>query len=400
MVEKNRVFITSIGIITPMGAGYTETSEALNSDRTGLGEIMSFDASAFPSRLAAEARENGKVVQSEHSTDRREIFFEKAFSQLPLTEIFSCYEQEERVLSIGTGIEYFDLPGYVSNSDRSENYWGKYSSNFLSFIEARAENALMNKTPVVNLSACVASSQAMGYAFRMVKRNPEKLVVAGGVDSMLNPLHYMGFYKLGALSTWEGPAEKSCKPFDRDRCGLVLGEGAALYTFESERNCRGREILAEITGYSSTMDAYMATAPQPEGKYLALAALNAIKESGISPDDIDCIHAHGTGTLKNDITECKAIKVIFGDRYSRIPVFSMKSRIGHLIGSCGAAEFSGIIYSLLNQIVPQTVNFENKDDEIDLNVLKEPLETKIKYILKLNAAFGGQNTAIVVKKYE
>jgi 3-oxoacyl-[acyl-carrier-protein] synthase II len=234
----------------------------------------------------------------------------------------------------------------------------------------------------------------------MIQSGSQKAIVTGGVDSMLNHLHFMGFYKLGALSSWQGEASQSCRPFDALRSGLVLGEGCALFLLENEKNAKKENILAEITGYSSTMDAFMVTDPVPDGKYLAQAALEAIAKSNIEPQDIDCVHAHGTGTIKNDTAECNALKLIFGASYTQVPVFSLKAQVGHLIGACGAIEVGGVLYSIKEQVVPPTLNFEYPDPDIPLKVLTRPLKKEIKYVLKLNAAFGGQNTALVIKKYE
>jgi 3-oxoacyl-(acyl-carrier-protein) synthase len=247
----------------------------------------------------------------------------------------------------------------------------------------------------------VASNHAIGLSFRILKQSKEKIIITGGVDSMLNPLHYMGFYKLGALSNWTGNPENACRPFDKNRCGLVLGEGAAVLLLQHYEEADPENILAEIVGYRSSMDAYTITDPQPDGTFLAKAAINAVSEAGITPNEIDCVHLHGTGTLKNALTEANAMKLIFGDRYPEIPVFSLKGQVGHLIAACGAMEMLGVIYSLQRQQVPPTINFEEPDPEVPLRVITEQsLDMKIKHILKLNSAFGGQNAAFVLKKLE
>jgi 3-oxoacyl-(acyl-carrier-protein) synthase len=210
----------------------------------------------------------------------------------------------------------------------------------------------------------------------------------------------MGFYKLGALSNHAGNAEDACKPFDKDRKGLVIGEGGIAILLETEATAQKDRILAEIVGYASSLDSYQITDPVPTGEFLAKAALQAIAEAGISPADIDCVHMHETGTVKNALAESAAMKLIFGERLSEIPVYSMKGQVGHLIGACGAIEMIGVVYSILNQKVPHTVNFVTPDPEVPLRVVQnKALDWKINYVLKLNAAFGGQNTALVIKKY-
>jgi 3-oxoacyl-[acyl-carrier-protein] synthase II len=181
----------------------------------------------------------------------------------------------------------------------------------------------------------------------------------------------------------------------------VLGEGAALFTIQHEEAAAAGSIMGEIAGYASTMDAHMVTDPDPSGKALAEAAFIAMAEAKVSADDIDCLHLHGTGTLKNDPAEAAAIKRIFPERYREIPVYSMKGQVGHLIAGCGAMEMVGVLYSLKTQSVPPTANFQEPDPDVPLRVvIGSPLRVKIRNILKLNAAFGGQNTALVVKQYE
>jgi 3-oxoacyl-[acyl-carrier-protein] synthase II len=234
----------------------------------------------------------------------------------------------------------------------------------------------------------------------MLQRLAGKVVVTGGADSMLNPLSYMGFYKLGAFSQWKGDPGRSCRPFDKNRCGLVIGEGAAAFLMQRLEDADPTTIEAEIAGYASTMDSYMITDPQPEGTALARAALEAIEAAGITPEEIDCAHLHETGTLKNAPAEAKAMQKIFGKRFSEIPVYSLKGQTGHLIGACGAIEVVAAIHSLRTQKVLPTVNFEEADDEVPLRIIRDgPLHHNIEYILKLSSAFGGQNAALVLKRY-
>jgi 3-oxoacyl-[acyl-carrier-protein] synthase II len=398
----NRVVITGAGIVSPIGSDFMETISNIESGKKGIGLIGNFNTDGYPVLYGAEVKENGKTF-SNPGIDRKEIFLNKVLEEIsgnnpPLGN----YLPPERILNIGMGIDYFNIEGYSESPEYLNNNWQKYSHNTNFITRKIAERYSILGGYNVNVSACVASSQSIGFSYRMIKNSDEKkIVITGGVDSMLNPLHYMGFHKLGALSDWNGNPEEACRPFDKKRCGLVLGEGAAIFTLEDLKNASQEKILAEIAGYGSTMDAYMVTDPEPEGKMLAKAAALAIGEAGITPDDIDCVHCHGTGTLKNDPAESKALYLIFGERYKNIPVFSLKAQVGHLIAACGAMEMAGVLYSILHQAVPVTANYEFPDPDVPLFVVKDkPLLMNIKYVLKLNAAFGGQNTAIVVKKYE
>lgn len=394
-----RVVITGMGAISPIGTTVNEFMQSITAGRQGIGHICNFSTDHFPSTLGAEVKLDENDVKI--ALDRKIFFLEKALNELLIdNSTFQNYSPNNRILNIGSGLDYFDLSDYVNSSDRKLNQWHQYSKNSYYAIEKLAQKYQIQGGFNVNVSACVASSQSLGLSFRMLKQNRQKIIVSGGTDSMLNPLHYMGFYKLGALSNWEGRPQASCRPFDKNRCGLVLGEGTAVFLLQNAREAFTDDIIVEIVGYSSTMDAYLITDPQPEGFLLAKAAQQAIQEADITPNDIDCVHLHGTGTPKNDPAEANAMKLIFGDRTEEIPVFSLKGQVGHLIAACGALEMLGIIYSLQTQQVPPTINFTDPDPKVPLRVVTgEPLKMPINYVLKLNAAFGGQNTAFVVKRY-
>jgi 3-oxoacyl-[acyl-carrier-protein] synthase II len=394
----NRVYITGMSIVSPIGTGVEEFFRGIDEKRHGIDTITCFNTENYPVSLGAEARINGKIIESASDVDRRVVINNYAFYELLKNDPLSEYSPKERMIIVGSGVDFFKLKEYSESEDAKAHEWHSYSNNSCSMYKACAASMQCEGGTIVNVAACVASSQALGLSYRVLRQSQKKIIISGGCDSMLNPMHYMGFYKLGALSDWKGDPRKGCRPFDKDRCGVVMGEGAAYYTMENSDGIGSTKPIVEIAGYSSTVDAYLVTDPEPEGTHLSRAALQAIHDAGITPDDIDCVHAHGTGTRKNDTAECKAMKKIFGGRYRDVPVFSLKGQVGHLIGACGAIETAAVIYSLQKQIVPATVNFETDDPDVGLYVLKEPLKKNIRYILKLNAAFGGQNTAIVFKR--
>lgn len=394
-----RVCITGAGVVAPIGTGLEEFFLGLHEASRGVARIRSFDTRFFPTSLGGEARANGAVQMTDSRIDRKALFFRTAVSQLPRDHITGRYMPVDRVLHAGAGIDYFDLPGYVE--ERSVGNWRTFNYRAHAIADEIARELDIEGGRFVNVSACVASTQAMGLALRVVRNAPGKMVITGGYDSMLSHLHYMGFFSLGALSTWDGEPSAACRPFDRDRRGLVIGEGAAAFLLESEDRAEREHILAEFAGYGSTMDAYMVTDPEPNGAQLAKAALDAIRDAGVTPDDIDTVDMHGTGTIKNGLAETKAIEIIFPKRFREIPVFALKGQMGHLIGACGAVEVLGVIDTLKHQRVLPSVNCDEPDPEIPLRIVRgEPLQMKIRHILKLNAAFGGQNTAMVFRKYE
>jgi 3-oxoacyl-[acyl-carrier-protein] synthase II len=398
----SRVVITGIGVNSPIGCSLEEALNNIETGFKGISTIRNFSTECFPCSLGAEVKSAGNVMLTTPDVDRKSIFIQNSIQELiGKNDFLHRYTPSELMINIGAGIDHFDLESYVDSGDYLAERWEGHCKRAIDTIQKIAEKYSIQGGHYVNVSACVASTQAIGNSFRLLRKNGNSAIISGGFDSMLSHLHYMGFYKLGALSEYNGNAEDACKPFDKKRSGLVIGEGGIAILLESVDRAPQEKIIAEIVGYSSTLDAFQVTDPEPNGNALAQAAKNAIADAGILPEDIDCVHMHETGTIKNALAETNALKQIFGNRFKEIPVYSMKGQIGHLIGACGAMEFLGVVYSIKNQKVPPTVNFETPDPEVPLNVIKGvALEMDIKYILKINAAFGGQNTALVIKKYD
>jgi 3-oxoacyl-[acyl-carrier-protein] synthase II len=391
-----RVVITGAGVVSPLGSGKAEFFAGLHASDCGVDLIRAFDTRFFPSAFGAEARAKGAVIPSDTTRDRKAMFMQSALEELFRESAITVYPPHKRFLHLGTGIDYFDFPGYVTRPANAR--WHHYSARSSQAVAKLAHKHQCAGGHGANVSACVASTQAMGWALRKLRREPDKAIITGGFDSMLSHLHYMGFYHLGALSDWGGAPAGACRPFDRNRCGLVIGEGAIAYLFESEQQADPQRILCEVAGYASTMDAYMVTDPEPSGRMLAEAACRAIADAGITPQEIDYLDLHGTGTVKNALAEVKALELVFGERYQEIPAFALKGQIGHLIGACGAMEILGAIDALHKQRLLPSINCEEPDPELPINlVLDKPLPLEIQYVLKLNAAFGGQNTALVLK---
>lgn len=255
----------------------------------------------------------------------------------------------------------------------------------------------------INCSACAASTQAIGHSFHKIRRGDLDVFLCGGFDSMLNPLGLGGFSLLGALSTKNELKEKACRPFDRRRTGTVLGEGAGMLVLEELSSALSRKanIYGEITGYASSLDAYRATDPEPEGKGMQQAMQGALNDAGITPDAIEHINAHGTATIKNDLIEAKSIKNLFKNRTTKIPINATKSMTGHLIAAAGAVEtISSLTGFIFNKIHP-TLDFESSDPECDLDqVSGQARSWQGNYILKNSFGFGEQNACLVLKRFE
>ena len=394
----NRVVITALGVASPIGTGRSEFFSALQSGSRGTGHVRNFDTRFFPVDFGAEVHAGGEVVASATAIDRKALFLRTALDELYKQPGIHRYAAADRHLYLGAGIDYFDFPGYVGKSGASS--WTDFSQRASAVVDELAREYDIAGRHCANVAACVASTQALGLALRVLRQADNLAIVSGGFDSMLSHLHYMGFYNLGALSNWQGEAGEACRPFDKRRCGLVIGEGAAAFLLESATRAEPGSILGELAGYASSMDAYMVTDPEPTGRCLADAALAAIRDAGITPDAIDVVDMHGTGTIKNALAEMNAMRLIFPERYREVPVFTLKGQIGHLIGACGAMELLGVIDMLKFQRVLPSINCDEPDPELPLNIVRgEPLPLKIDYVLKLNAAFGGQNTALVIKRH-
>lgn len=396
------IVITGVGVKSPLGCSFEECMKTLEAGTRCVSEIENFDTTGFTQKAAGEVRLNGRVIKTPKEIDRKAYFLNKCVQDLKeRTRATERFSPAEIVFNTGGGVDYVDIDTYYRTRQFTLPAGSKLSSHYKSKAlteEIALKNGFLGGVNIF-MASCAASSQAIGTSFRMVRSGFRKAAVTGGSDSMINYINYIGFQQLGAMSSCTN-APYACKPFDRRRDGTVLGEGSIVYFIEDSNTAIREEILAEIVGYASTMDAYAVTDPDPEGRSLAEAISMAINDAGINPDIVDCVHLHGTGTPKNAPAEYSALKLVFGERAGTIPVYSMKGQIGHLIGSCGAMEILGAIYSLQKQVVLPTINFEEQDPSAPLNVIRNyPLNMKIEYLLKTNSSFGGENTAIILKRY-
>jgi 3-oxoacyl-[acyl-carrier-protein] synthase II len=396
------VVITGYEIQSPLGCTCEESFASLQAGLSRVGNIQSFDAEGFPFKAAGEVRENGQVVATPSNIDRKVYFLERALSQLiENTTLDARYTSAERIMNIGTGIDYIDIASFFNHREYrqppgSETTYYKTAAQIKKMAFEKQVSGGCN----IFTAACVASAQAIGLSYRMIKRGMKRAILTGGSDSMISYVNYMGFYLLGAMSTDPNPAT-ACKPFDRRRSGTVLGEGAAMLLLEESSLAREEEILAKIVGYGCTMDAYAITDPDPSARQLAKAIRLALEDAALAPGLIDCVHLHGTGTPKNAPAEYLALRQVFGERVAELPVYSMKGQTGHLVGSCTAVEMLGVLHSIREQEVLPTLNFTESDPAAPLFVVRgKPLSLPIRYVLKLNSSFGGHNTAIIIEKYQ
>jgi 3-oxoacyl-[acyl-carrier-protein] synthase II len=421
-----RVVVTGLGVVSPIGVGVPAFFAGLREARSGVGPIRSFDATGLATRIAAEvtgldlAGAVDRLPPARRDAllrDRKSIFglvaareaLERAFGAAGLAP----WHPQDRVgVSVATGLEVFHLEDLAPHV-RAGRIDG---ASLVAAVEAAAPGAHLQVPSdlgareiarlagaralyAVNVSACAAGAQAIGAGWLAVRDGAADVVVAGGYDSMVNPLGVGGFCLLEALSRANDLGPGASRPFDAARDGFVLGEGAGMLVLE-ERDAavaRGAPILAELLGYGSTLDAYRVSDPVP-GEAGAVAALErALAAARRAPAEIDYVNAHGTGTRKNDPAETRALRKVFGAVADRLPVSSTKSQIGHLIGAAGAVELVACVFALQEQTLPATINLHAPDPECDLDYVPNvPRRAQVRNVVSSSFGFGGQNAVLVV----
>ncbi len=408
-----RVVVTGIGIVSPIGIGVEENWNSLKEGRSGVGPITHFDASSLPSKIAGEVK-NFSPEKWLPPRDAKRLPLFLQYAAVAAQEAFSMAGLEvsdelgERMgVAIGSGI------GGIGDIEENtiilrEKGWKKISPYFIPYAiinMASGYVAIQYKAYGPNLSvvtACATGTHAIGEAFKMIQRGAADVMIAGGTESPITPLGVAGFSAMRALSTRNEEPEKASRPFDKERDGFVVAEGAGILVLEAleHAKARGARVIAEIVGYGMSSDAFHITAPDKSGHGAAKAMKAALEDAGISPQQVDYINAHGTSTLLNDITETKAIKMVFGDHAYRIPVSSTKSMTGHMLGAAGAAEAIYTILAVSRDFVPPTINYEVPDPECDLDyVPNQGREKVVNYALSNSFGFGGTNATLLIKKY-
>ena len=409
----NRVVITGMGAITPVGNDVETFWNSLKEKKTGFGEITYFDTADFKVKLAAQVKDFDPKNYMDVKTARRmEPFsqFAVAAASQALAQSGLDMEKEDpfRVgVSIGSGI------GSLQSVEREYKKLLEKGPNRVNpllvpmmICNMAAGNVSIQyglKGKCINVgTACATGTHSIGEAFRSIQCGEAEVMLAGGTESSITPIGVAGFTALTALSTNPDPATCS-RPFDRDRDGFVMGEGAGVVVLESLEHAlnRGATILAEIVGYGATSDAYHITSPAEDGSGAAKAMEYAIRDAGITPEQIDYVNAHGTSTHHNDLFETKAIKLALGDHAYKVKINSTKSMVGHLLGAAGGVEFITCVKSVMEDYVHATAGLAESEPECDLDYTKgEGVHTTVNYAISNSLGFGGHNASLVVKKYE
>ncbi|OVE72178.1 hypothetical protein BVX93_02180, partial [bacterium B13(2017)] len=384
----------------------------LKCGKSGIKNISLFNPGDLPSRIAGQCEvdftyyKDRKINFAIHSI-KNAILHSNKNAKIGVEEF---YKEKIINLSIGIGLELFDMDNMIEfiNNDYLIPQKKINTPDFLQTpldfcISKIMDEIKLPLIPFTHISACAASTDAIGSAVINIINGNSKIAITGGTDSMINPLGLGGFCKLNALSTKNISPARSSSPFDLNRDGFVLGEGAAFFIIENyeEAKQRGAQIYGEILGYGNSFDAYSISDPHPEGIGALIAMEKAIKMSGISIDELSYINAHGTSTPKNDIMETIAIKRLLGDYAYKVPISSTKSMIGHLISAAGAVETLAALICANNSIIHPTINLRNPDPRCDLDYIPNQYrEHKVKYFLKNSFAFGGMNASLLLKNME
>ncbi len=424
----HRVVVTGVGVVAPNGIGRRQFSEAIFEGRSGVGFVESFDTSGLAIRIAGEVK-NFNVIPylGEY---RKNLKLMSRAAQFAVGAAAMAVEDsglETAKLDpgrfgvcMGTGITPVDETELVDPIKKSVGWDGAF--DLVRFTKARAESIfplwLLQHLPNMAaahisilhhamgpnntiVTACAAGTQAVGEAFRLIRRGDADVMLAGGCDSRLDPQLFVAYNAMKAVSASLRPPAEVSRPFDAERDGFVLGEGAAVLVLESYRRAKRRKatIYAEVTGYGSSFDAFGITRPEPEGKGAALSMSAALREARLDPSQVDYINAHGTSTRLNDLMETVAVKRVFGHRAASIPMSSQKSMIGHLIGASGAVEAAATALSLERGVVPPTINLATPDPDCDLDYVPNMArEMPVRTAISNSFGFGGQNASLVLTR--
>jgi 3-oxoacyl-[acyl-carrier-protein] synthase II len=427
---RRRVVITGLGAITPLGHNVRETIDAQLNGKNGVGFIQSFNAQRFPTKFAAQVKnfELKRFVAGcrrwEHSGVNSQFAAVAAQEALQDAGLLNDTRVDRNrfgvYLGSGEGIQDFhNLLSWIYQSYRRDTrqldeatfergtltafHPGRESEQELHTTPAHLAAHFELRGPNYNcLTACAASSQAIGEATELIRHGDADLMLVGGAHSMIHPFGLTGFNLLTALSTRNEAPERASRPFDLQRDGFVLGEGAGMLILEELEHAkkRGANILAELTGYGSTADAFRVTDSHPDGRGAIACIEGALRDSALDRSAIGYINAHGTSTKVNDSVETLAIKKVFGERAYKIPVSSTKSMMGHLIAAAGAVELITCVEVLRRDIMPPTINYETPDPECDLDYIPGAArEKRIQHALSNSFGFGGQNISLIVSRF-
>ncbi len=428
---RKRVVITGLGCVTPLGSDVGQVWNRLTAGRSGVGRLTLFDASRFPVQIAAEVKDWSIAEVGEDPTHwrhhpRQTLFAVasgiRAVEQAGLMQNGGPKFDPLRFgVYLGCGETYQDWNQFAQmmakSLDGDRFNAEKFTQQALRLWRPEDELELELNMPAAHLAArfnaqgpnanciaaCASSSQAIGEAAEMIRMGEADVMMAGGAHSMIHPFGISGFHRLSALSQHNDDPAHAVRPFDRERDGFVVGEGAAIVILESLEHAqrRGADILAELRGYGSAQDAFRITDTHPEGRGGASCMTRALEDADLAPEQISYVNAHGTGTVLNDKIETLAIKHVFGDSAYHVPISSTKSMLGHFTTAGGAIELMIGIMAIRSGVLPPTINYETADPDCDLDYVPNVArEAACRHVLSNSFGFGGQNVALVVSQFD
>jgi 3-oxoacyl-[acyl-carrier-protein] synthase II len=409
---SRRVVVTGLGAVTPIGNNVDDFWTSVRAGKIGFDHITKFDTTDYKCHIAAELKDfNPQDFMDRKAAKRMEPFsqYAVAAAKQAIDDSGLDIEKEDPYMvgcAIGSGI------GSLQAMERETQKLYEKGPNRvnpllvpLMICNMAAGNVSIQfglKGKSINdVTACATGTNTIGEAYRSIQYGEADVMVAGGTEGSVCPIGIAGFTALTALSTVDDPAKCSL-PFDKNRSGFVMGEGAGVVILEEleHAKARGAKIYAEVVGYGCSSDAYHITSPQEDGAGAARAMTNAMSDAGVTPADVKYINAHGTGTHHNDLFETRAIKLAFGDDAANLKINSTKSMIGHLLGAAGAVEFITCVKEIQDGFIHKTVGYETPDEEIDLNYCKDSYEEPVEYALSNSLGFGGHNASILLKAYK
>jgi 3-oxoacyl-[acyl-carrier-protein] synthase II len=413
-MDKKRVVVTGLGMITPLGIGVKDSWDSLIAGRSGIRRITHFDSSNFPTKIAGEVqgfKPEDYIEPKEIKKMDRFIHFAIAAATMAVDDsgLKITDKNAERIgVIVGSGIGGLSTIEHY-HSVLLERGPKRITPFFIPMLVINLASGQISikfgaKGPNSAVAtACATGSHSIGDAFRIIQRGDADAMIAGGTEAVIIPLGIGGFNAMKALSTRNDEPEKASRPFDIDRDGFVIGEGAGIIILESLESAmeRGAKIYAEIVGYGMTADAYHITAPSLDGNGAVRCMELTLKDGGITPSEVDYINAHGTSTKYGDEIENKAIKAVFGEHAYKVAISSTKSMTGHLLGAAGGIEAVIVTLSIYNDIIPPTINLDNPDPECDLDYVPyTSRKMAVNYALTNSFGFGGTNACLLFKKFE
>ncbi|MBW1666608.1 MAG: beta-ketoacyl-ACP synthase II [Deltaproteobacteria bacterium] len=411
---RRRVVVTGLGMVTPLGTGVEKNWEAVVSGKSGIKRIEKFDPSPFTTQIAGEVRDfKSEDFLDKQSVRRFDVFIHYAVASARMAMEDSGLKIDDSnrhrvgcLTGSGLGgltmlehyhtvllqqgprkISPFFIPGMIANMAP-----GQIAIEF----GAKGPNLSIE-------TACAASCHAVGESFRLIQEGKADAMITGGSEAVVRPLALGGFCSMRALSTRNDEPEKASRPFDLNRDGFVMAEGAGILILEEMKQAleRGVHIYAEVVGYGMSADAYHVSAPEPDGGGSILCMQNALDDAGMRPEEIDYINAHGTSTKLNDESETRAVKGVFGDHAHKLAISSTKSMTGHLLGGAGGVEAIYTVLTIKHGIIPPTINYETPDPECDLDfVPNKSRSSKVKAAMSNSFGFGGTNASLIFKEFE